>query len=802
MKNVIVPVREASASFVLSKVDSTHSMEFKSYSRNKVEEDIIILETTGSYSIRCCLMSVFTVAILLCIVSLVVIWATPFSTSISTLAYDVRESNFNTIKNFIIKTTNEVVMISEVNQHLMSNNYNISNTEKIIADTFQIYKALYHYHSDIMVTVYVGDNRGNCLGIMNVEKVPMLFQMWEGTGNPYNETWLTTCSDMYLHNTCVRNNTPDIINPRFNMTPLVEIAKQHPGKPYWIESYIDVTMPNVVFISIISSVIKKGYTEPPFYFGFDISVKSISDFLKTILDKKIQSTAFVLEADTGYIIASSSSSLSFSTVDDKGNIERKTGLTFGDPSITKLTKFILDTFRSLKGIKCDQTVHTEYEQDFVAVYRLCTPQGLNWIVVLSSLKWNYTGSMTIAVIVASVCSVMVIIFGVLASLFLSVRMVSPFAELIKLFDSVGNLEMDKMSIKLSRFSEVSELQLNFVNMIKQLRLYRGFIPAHILSQLENPTTSVPDNELTSHKSLRKKGIRKQSDASVFIPATLGQNKFSLYLEKKHISILGIHIVGFSHWLTTIPHSDIVGVLNDVFTEINKLTKTSMGYLGSLENGTITISWNSAIDQTRYEVKSVSSASTLMKKLNDLKSKWHREELHLIAHTNFLMAVAEQEVLCGNVGTEDLKNFTIFGSSKKNIMSMINLGHKLNIPITITENLAEVCQLNFNSRLIGFVDFAAGSDFLNENKCIYKLIKVFQLGESKNVEMNEWMYELDQKEKLGVWSNYNAGVKAFLESRFVEALVLFENFASANKTEDLPTTQFIIECRKQINKLSY
>ncbi|KAL9642403.1 hypothetical protein ABK040_014246 [Willaertia magna] len=735
-------------------------------------------------SIKCCLSFSFSIAIILSIVSITAVWITSFAITISDLSNRNRALAFGEINLFTIKFLEGVTQISEVAQSLMITNYNISDTDKIIKDMVYLYKSILDYQSTSVVTVYIGDMKGNCLGIMNVDNSPSLFQMWEGTGNPYNETWLTTCQDIHHNEGCVRSSKPDVINPRFNMTPLVELGKNNPGNAAWTQSYIDISMPDVIFMSMITSV-KRVNESVSFYFGYDLSAISISKFLKEKLSGT-STTGFLLETSTDYIIASNQfSSYAFSTKDINGNIDRKTGITFGDPATKRTTEFLFQSYKSFREIECGKTIHKENGLEYVSFHRLCDKHGIDWVMVLVTPTWVYLGGMIISLIVAVGCSILIVILGVTISLIISIRISTPINDLVELFESVGKMELENLTITSSSFKEINDLHTNFSNMVKYIKLYRGFIPSHILAHLEEE--SATSKELKKSKHSMKRTFDNASFAGSVASV---KSKFSLHLEEKKVSMVGIFIDGFWDWCSDLDPMDIIELLNEIYIEVNKVAKQYFGQLGVFDNGLIPISWNTATDTLSHEERAVKAAYQLKLKLKSIELNW----TSINSRTKLYIAATSQEILCGNVGTEEVKNFTIIGNLNQNIHNLIEFGKRLNVPLLITDPLFEKIKTLHNVRLIGFQDIPYLGQVNNNELNFKELNKVYQLGEPKKVEMDEWMYELQKIEKLSSWKTYNEACNYLLNYQFSEALELFNQYLEECKTEDFPTFQFIDYCK--------
>jgi len=113
---------------------------------------------------------------------------------------------------------------------------------------------------------------------------------------------------METNDYCVRNSTPDLILPPFTDLSYVEAANKRPGNSSFSLSYVDCTIPNVVFISLVSSY-KIENTNPigPKFdkaVAFDMSASTISAVLKDIEKRVANSVSFVIESETDFVIAS------------------------------------------------------------------------------------------------------------------------------------------------------------------------------------------------------------------------------------------------------------------------------------------------------------------------------------------------------------------------------------------------------------------------------------------------------------------------------------------------------------------
>ena len=146
---------------------------------------------------------------------------------------------------------------------------------------------------------------------------------------------------------------------------------------------------------------------------------------------------------------------------------RKTGQTFGAPNVATASRLIYRKF-NLTEIPCGTFAKTTDVNNYVNLYRYCDV-GLDWMFVFVAPKWEFIGEMIYAIIAALTSSVVIVISGVIIGTSASFRIVRPFQNLIDLFSSVSNMNLENVKIPLSPFNEVYHLQQHFRLMIKRIK---------------------------------------------------------------------------------------------------------------------------------------------------------------------------------------------------------------------------------------------------------------------------------------------------------------------------------------------
>ncbi|KAF0975662.1 hypothetical protein FDP41_004989 [Naegleria fowleri] len=796
-------------------------------------------------SIKCMLILLVTTAIVAAVAFLTSIWISCFSTSVSTMGQELMSEHFTKIITFTDETFKQVIMTSESAKNTMWFDLNYNDTDYIDRTTFKIFKSAYQFLSTLMIDSYVGDPTGGNKGIMMMNGIPSILYV-----NDSGQYW-TYCDNFQAHEQCVtKSSTPDVILPPFDMSGILEIAQKHVNQPTFTMSYTDPTLPTITFLSLVNSKPTQnplpGKPSFDWYFGFDISVSTISQYFKKITNDIGGSMAFAIEIDTDYIVASSYPTIPVAVWDQQGNQKRKTALDFDIPLVNDIGKFVYSELsQNLSSVPCGVFLLKEYGDRYINMHRMCNSANIDWLFVFSVPKWNYIQTMIIAIIAASVSSVFIIGVGIALGIFASLRIVKPFQNLIYLFESVSNMDLDTVSndpTDMSQFKEVYILQQHFHSMVRKIRKYRCFIPPHLLAQLDS-LQSESGNESIRRSTTAESGNRlinggvrvsmsqdapssNSSQCSRRASSSMkpvSKSLFRLGLEKRALTIVCIRFGGLDACMEALSDSELVPIMSDFFDVIQKVARLSGGQLGNFENNEMTISWNSTSDIPHHKEKGVTSTKQMMEKLTQLTStKWKNKECltkrDLLSAMNFKAAIVSQMCKSGNVGTQEIKSFSIVGSYLHNLELLLKHALKLNITIIASDLIHDRCSRDFQMRYVGTKkiyppefsnsplvvkckDSSSSSNSHHTSSISLLKTNLYEIGESNNNDIqDEWMYELQHKERKEKWKSYNVAVNHFLEKQYDQAIQYFEEYlhgvASSSPQEDACAVYLLKKCYKK------
>lgn len=173
---------------------------------------------------------------------------------------------------------------------------------------------------------------------------------------------------------------------------------------------------------------------------------------------------------------------------DNKQIVRNTIFSLNDDRTTQVATTVYETLnKNVKSLPCNTmvTLDLTFFSDYISVNRLCTTTQLDWIFVMAIPKWNFLSSIIIGIVSSISGGFLLVVVAISFSTLISWKIVHPFYNLIQQFDSISHMILDNIHIQPSKFSEVKLLQQHFMNMAHYIRLYRAFIPPHLLSQLDH-----------------------------------------------------------------------------------------------------------------------------------------------------------------------------------------------------------------------------------------------------------------------------------------------------------------------------
>ncbi|KAG2388343.1 hypothetical protein C9374_000507 [Naegleria lovaniensis] len=774
-------------------------------------------------SIRFCLILLVSCLTILSVLALSITWGACFIPTITQLSNSYRDHQLERIIDVVDETLSDIAKTSEeIKQQIIGDGLTLApNTTEIHRKIWSCVKSTSKTHEGVVIACFFGDSSLNVVGAGRLNKFAQAAAYTVSSLN----THIHYCPPPEQNDYCLINESnPGRIMPPLNFKYAQEQCNKYPGEVVYVPSRVEAHLVDVTKMSLVNcvplsngtSVDSKG-NRFAYFFGHDLTSASVAIQLKSLVQPLSGYRGFIVETQTGYLIAVDNNATLSQLQGTK--IFRATSETVNDTDINSISKTAMTNLgMSFTELPCNTHLLTSDTTRYISLYRLCTVTRVDWVIVLSAPQWNFISSTVIAIVTAIWGSLVIISVGIMVGVLFSVRIAKSIYQLIELFESVAHMDLECLSVQKSNFSEIYLLQKQFVYMIHRMKLYKSFIPSHLLAELEqqgDSTTKVEDetsmvssgtsrNSLESSKgvSLSHHGI--SSSKKKYLSK---DNKFQLYLEKRRVTLVQVMLEGLNEWVHSISPNEMVLLLSDVYDQLNSICRVSgASQISSLENDSLIIAFNATRDQQKHEEKAALFCHVLNEKLVGLKyMKWKNEKsqqlnVHYADLMNFRFALITQECLCGNVGSQEMKQFSVLSSGKYNLAILMDVAKHLNVNMVCSENVKNGCSKAFNLRYLetqNFVDDMYINSFGSVSSAACSIpqhqVHIYEIGAKLHVENDEWMYELSEKEKKNQWNEYNKATHLFLDRRYQEALDLFQTFYHSN-TNDKPTENLIQKCQ--------
>ena len=243
-----------------------------------------------------------------------------------------------------------------------------------------------------------------------------------------------------------------------------------------------------------------------------------------------------------------------------------------------------------------------------------------------------------------------------------------------------------------------------------------------------------------------------------------QNPDSLQLggEKKELSILFSDIRGFTTISESMSPEKLIILLNRYFTPMTKSVIENKGMLDKYIGDAVMAFFNAPVDVKEHADAACICAISMIEKLAILNNELKSENIPQI---NIGIGLNTAEVIVGNIGSDDKKEYTVIGDGVNLASRVESLTKGYGVPILITEfTVAKI-----------------------SDKFIYREMEAVKVkGKDEAVTLYELM--LDLPESIKIKQIYDEALALYKDNKLPEAKMLFSKLV--DKYNDKPSQYFI------------
>ena len=252
-------------------------------------------------SIRCCIMFLLSVVVVSSVLILSAIWMASLLPNLVNLTIQERETDFKNIISSITDTVVDVTFSLDMMKGQLLYLLDFQNAKQIEQVTYQSYLSEWKRRNGFVVTVYIGDNIGNAVGIYNSgPDLNWLNMSLEA------QTLYKCDPDLETYPFCKRNSQPTSIMDPVDLSPCTDACRANPNKFIFSKSNVDVTTINTdTFFTLLYcySFNESVNNQFDYYLGFDITVASASEILIEKMSSIPGARSFVFETENNFFVA-------------------------------------------------------------------------------------------------------------------------------------------------------------------------------------------------------------------------------------------------------------------------------------------------------------------------------------------------------------------------------------------------------------------------------------------------------------------------------------------------------------------
>ena len=377
---------------------------------------------------------------------------------------------------------------------------------------------------------------------------------------------------------------------------------------------------------------------------------------------------------------------------------------------------------------------------------------------VDSVDEKLVRSRIILVVTVVVASVLLM----LLALMLVFRIVAPLVQLQEEMARVAvmNLSQVDETRAISNIEEVGHMQTSFLQMLRNLKEYRNYMPASVLvedvsrTETETEEESDLDKSQTSHDSLSKSSGPASPTAQ---HGFLTMQK----LDQKKVALSVVNVRDFFEALRELPSGQMQARHTEYLSTVLSITQGCNGVNDGFSGDRVLTHWNGARHCSAPKLQAAKFSHGVRTHKTLLAQKWRLS-----------MAFVCAEVRCGNMGCEGMKKYTFLGGCVPWLHALERLNKTYGTTI-LHDNIQNTSVSSvFYSKTVACVSYPK----------LRARIVLSELHEEMVTQNEEWMYQLDKCAAANPYECYNAAMAHVLAAHWDDAAAAAEKLGDTDRAE--------------------
>ena len=377
---------------------------------------------------------------------------------------------------------------------------------------------------------------------------------------------------------------------------------------------------------------------------------------------------------------------------------------------------------------------------------------------VDSVDEKLVRSRIILVVTVVVASVLLM----LLALMLVLRIVAPLVQLQEEMARVAvmNLSQVDETRAISNIEEVGHMQTSFLQMLRNLKEYRNYMPASVLVEDVSRTETETEDESDLDKSQTSR--KSRSDGSVPASPTAQHQFLTMQkLDQKKVALSVVNVRGFFEASRELPSGEMQARHTEYLGTVLSITHACNGVNDGFSGDRVLTHWNGARHCSSAKLQAAKFSHRVRTHKTLLAQKW-----------TLSMAFVCAEVRCGNMGCEGMKKYTFLGGCVPWLHALERLNKTYGTRI-LHDNVTHSPVANvFYSKTVACVSYP---------KFRAKLV-LSELREEMETQNEEWMYQLDKCAAANPYECYNAAMVHVFAAQWGDAAAVAEKLGETDRAE--------------------
>lgn len=516
------------------------------------------------------------------------------------------------------------------------------------------------------------------------------------------------------------------------------------------------------------------------YAAIYIQLNFVSQLLKRLKSPGVDT--FVIERSTNFVIGSNLQDIDvhYLWYEDKGKHDFIPGNIFPNALVQRIVAYLQSKHGSDYMGLPDNTLYKDNMMNgvsklYVDAQRLELP-GLELVVVSTVPEWQYIGTTTTIGIVLLSLSGVAFLVSLLFGLISSFVIYKPLRGLINNIGQITDgLDLERVNTKARPyFTEFDQLNSTFLYLVEKLKLYRTFLPDHILKQVDRLGDDVVEEPEQPRNSAELGTEGAISDSASIASSSISRNSTNISSSRRseHDVGKGLLSLGLSSdkatFLSIFLHYDSAGknstnanmkLFSELLSIIERDAGSKHGRIESFNEQEIVIGFNSI---TKIKNHTHSASLVALKLQSVLQAMKSTHDLH------FGMGISTGSTYMGTIGSKTKRSWRSIGPATKNASLLAKHACNLSSGILFDNAVRKTyTDKTFHFRLTDVLSLPNQKKNMN----VYQLVDVVVN------KYDEWFYELQNKENATWTADYVKALKCVISDELDEASAAIKSFTS-------------------------